>query len=234
MTFTVIGRCQRSGMLGIGTATSSFCVGVRVPFVTERVGAVAIMATADQRLGPIGLRLLEQGYRAQGALDQLVIADAWPEFRQLGIVDDDGNTAARTGSENAPWCGHRCGDHYVVLGNALAGEQILDAMEIAYQADQDDDLEARLLRAIEAGRDAGGQPVGQRSAALLVYDRKAFSRVDLRVDLHEEPVGELRRIFDLYRPSIPYYEMRQVDPHVPGLDAWLGEHGAVVPPARIV
>jgi uncharacterized Ntn-hydrolase superfamily protein len=207
---------------------------VRVPFIRERVGAVAIMAIADQRLGPIGLRLLELGYRAQGALDQLVAADSWPEFRQLGIVDDDGNSAARTGAQNSPWCGHRCGEHYVVLGNALAGERVIDAMEAAYLADPDDDLEARLLSAVEAGRDAGGQPNGQRSAALLVYDRKAFSRVDLRVDLHEEPVGELRRMFDLYRPAIPYYEQRQIDPHVPGLDAWLREHGAAVPPVRVV
>jgi uncharacterized Ntn-hydrolase superfamily protein len=234
MTFTVIGRCKRTGMLGIGTATSSFCVGVRVPFIKERVGAVAIMATADQRLGPIALRLLTLGYRAQGTIEQLVVADAWPEYRQLGIVDDDGNAAARTGAENKAWCGHRCGDHYVVLGNALSGERVIDAMEEAYLADPDEDLEERLLRAVEAGRDAGGQPVGQRSAALLVYDRKSFSRVDLRVDLHEEPVGELRRMFNLYRPSIPYYDMRQVDPRVPNLDDWLREHGAPVPEARLL
>lgn len=233
MTFTVIGRCPRTGMLGIGTATNALCVGVRVPFIRERLGAVAIMAMADQRLGPIGLRLLELGYRANGALAQLVAADSWPEYRQLGIVDDDGNAAARTGQENTAWCGHRCGDGYVVLGNALAGEQVIDAMEQAYLADPDEDLEERLMRAVEAGRDAGGQPNGQRSAALLVYDRKAFSRVDLRVDIHEEPVGELRRIFDLYRPAIPYYDQRQVDPRVIGLDAWLREHGAPVPPARI-
>jgi uncharacterized Ntn-hydrolase superfamily protein len=224
MTFTIIGRCNRTGMLGIGTATNSLAVGVRVPFVQMRLGAVAIMAIADERLGPIGLRLLDMGYRAQGVIDQLVIADPFAEYRQLGVVDDDGNAAARTGEMNTDWAGHRTGDGYVVLGNALVGEGVIDAMERAFLADPDEDLEERLMQAVEAGRDAGGQTAGQRSAALLVFEDKRFSRVDLRVDIHSEPEAELRRIFDIYRPAIPYYNMRQVDPRVPGLDAWLAEN----------
>lgn len=224
MTFTIVARCKRTGMLGIGTATNAFCVGVRVPFIRERTGAVAIMAIADERLGPIALRLLELGYKAPGVIEQLVIADPFAEFRQLAVVDDDGFAAARTGAENVDWAGHRIGDNYVVLGNAIAGEQVIDAMEAAYLANPDDDLEGRLMDAIEAGRDAGGQPNGQRSAALLVYDKKSYSRVDLRVDIHDEPEAELRRIFDRYRPAIPYYDMRQTDPRVPGLDAWLAEN----------
>jgi len=225
MTFTIVARCQRTGMLGIGTATNAFCVGVRVPFIRERLGAVAIMAIADERLGPTALRLLELGYKAPGVIEQLVAADPFAEYRQLAVVDDDGFAAARTGAENKEWAGHRVGDGYVVLGNAIAGEQVIDAMEAAYLADPDEDLEERLMRAIEAGRDAGGQPNGQRSAALLVYDRKSFSRVNLRVDIHDSPEAELRRIFDIYRPAIPYYDMRQVDPLVPHLDDWLASRG---------
>jgi len=223
MTFTVIGRCSRTGILGIATATHSYAVGVRVPFVRARLGAVAIMAVADQRLGHTALKLLELGYKAPAVIEELVRADPYHEYRQLGVVDDDGFAAARTGAMNRHWCGHRVGDGYVVLGNAIASEQVVDAMERAYLADPSLDLEERLLRSIEAGRDAGGQPEGQRSAALVVYDRKDFARVDLRVDLHEEPVGELRRIFEIYRPAIPYYEQRQVDPRVPPLDEWLAE-----------
>lgn len=224
MTFTVVARCERTGMLGIGTATNAFCVGVRVPFIKERVGAVAIMAIADERLGPTALRLLDLGYKAPGAIEQLVATDPYAEYRQLAIVDDDGFAAARTGAENRDWSGHRTGDGYVVLGNALSGEQVIDAMEAAFLEDRDEDLEERLMRAVEAGRDAGGQPNGQRSAALLVYDRKSFSRVNLRVDIHDEPEAELRRIFDIYRPAIPYYDMRQVDPRVPHLDDWLAQN----------
>jgi uncharacterized Ntn-hydrolase superfamily protein len=224
MTFTVVARCGRTGMLGVGTATRAPAVGVRVPHVRPQLGAVAIMAIADERLGPLALRLLEVGYKAPGVIEQMVVADPFAEYRQLAVVDDDGFAAARTGAQNSDWCGHRCGDGYVVLGNALTGEHVIDAMEAAFLADPDEDLEERLLRAIEAGRDAGGQHGGQRSAALLVFDRKTFSRVDLRVDIHDEPVAELRRVFDLYRPIVPYYDLRQVDPTVPSIDAWLAEH----------
>jgi len=211
-------------MLGIGTATASFAVGVRVPFIKERLGAVAIMAIADERLGPTALRLLELGYKAPGVIEQLALADPFIEYRQLGVVDDDGFGAARTGAMNKDWSGHRVGDNYVVLGNFLTGSHVLDAMETAYLAHPEEDLEERLMQSIEAGRDAGGQHGGQRSAALLVYDRKSFSRVNLRVDIHEEPVAELRRVFNIYRPAIPYYDMRQVDPRVQSLDDWLAEH----------
>ena len=179
MTFTVVARCPRTGRLGVGTATHSPTVGLRVPFVKPLAGAVAIMAVADQRLGPIALNFLELGYKAPGAIAALVQADDYPEYRQLGIVDDDGIAAARTGAMNKPWCGDRVGEGYVALGNALSGEQVVEAMERAFLAEPDEDLEERLLRAIEAGRDAGGQPEGQRSAALVVYAHKTFARVDL-------------------------------------------------------
>ena len=169
MTFTLIARCQRTGMLGIGTATNALAVGVRVPFIRRRLGAVAIMAMADERLGPLGLRLLETGYHAVGVIEQMVVADPYAEYRQFGVVDDDGHAAARTGAENKDWAGHRTGPGYVVLGNALAGEQVIAAMEESFLADPNEDLEERLMRAVEAGRDAGGQPNGQRSAALLVF-----------------------------------------------------------------
>jgi uncharacterized Ntn-hydrolase superfamily protein len=223
MTFTVVGRCGRTGMLGIGTATSSYAVGVRVPFVRERLGAVAIMAMADQRLGFTALRLLELGYKAPAVVEELVRSDPHCEYRQLAVLDDDGNTAARTGSMNKDWCGHRTGENYVVLGNLLSGEQVIDAMEAAFLADPADDLDARLMHCIEAGRDAGGQPNGQRSAALLVFDQKGFSRVDLRVDIHDSPEAELRRIYDVYRPTIPYYDLRQLDPRVPTMEEWLAQ-----------
>jgi len=221
MTFTMIGRCPRTGMLGIATATASWAVGVRVPFVRERLGAVAIMAIADQRLGPLGLRFLELGYKAPGAIEQLVAADPYHEYRQLGIVDDDGFAAARTGTMNKDWSGHHVGAGYVALGNYLTSERTVDEMERTFLARPEDNLEERLMQAIEAGRDAGGQVGGQTSAAIVVYDRKPFARVDLRVDHHDEPVAELRRVFDIYKQAIPYYDMRQVDPRVPSLQDWL-------------
>jgi len=220
-TFTVIGRCTRTGRMGIGTATRSLAVGARVPHARAGLGAVAIMAIADARLGFMALRLLELGYKAPGVIDELVKGDPYAEYRQLGVIDADGFAAARTGKMNRDWAGHRVGDNFIVLGNYLTGAHLLDAMESAFTANPSEDLEERLLRTVEAGRDAGGQHGGQQSAALLVVDDRPFAYVDLRVDVHVEPIGELRRVFDAYRPAIPYYNLRQVDARVPPLPDWL-------------
>jgi len=220
-TFSVVAGCLKNDRLSAGTATRSLAVGARVPHVRARRGAVAIMAIADARLGQMALRLLEIGYKAPAVVEELLRADPYAEYRQLGVIDGDGFAAARTGKHNRDWAGQRVREDFIVLGNYLTGEHILDAMERAFTAQPDEDLEERLLRGIEAGRDAGGQHGGQQSAALLVYDDQAFAHVDLRVDVHAEPVGELRRVFDAYRPAIPYYNLRQVDARVPPLPDWL-------------
>ena len=229
----MLGRCPRTGRLGIATATRSLAVGARVPHVRAGLGAVAIMAIADARLGYMALRLLELGYKAPAVIEELVKGDPYAEYRQLGVIDADGFAAARTGKMNRDWAGHHVRDDYIVLGNVLTGEHVLDAMEKAFAADPAEDLEERLLRTIEAGRDAGGQHGGQQSAALLVFDDRPFAHVDLRVDVHAEPIGELRRVFDVYRPAIPYYNLRQVDARVPPLHDWLAVPAALSGPDRV-
>lgn len=228
MTFTIMGRCPDTGRLGIATATRSLAVGVRVPHVASRSGAVAIMAIADERLGHRALELLAQGNKAPAVIEALVAGDANPEYRQLGVIDDDGFRAARTGKRNRDFAGHHIGADHIALGNVLVGPHVLDAIEHGFMADPAAPLEDRLMTALEAGRDAGGQHGGQRSAAILVYGAKTFAEVNLRVDIHHEPVGELRRIFDAYKPTIPYYNLRQVDPTVPPLDDWLAERGHAI------
>jgi uncharacterized Ntn-hydrolase superfamily protein len=228
MTFTIVGRCPGTGRLGIATATRSLAVGARVPHVAPRSGAVAIMAIADERLGHRALTLLAQGNKAPAVIEALVAGDANPEFRQLGVIDDDGFRAARTGKRNRDFADHRIGAHHIALGNVLMGPHVLDAIEGGFTADPAAPLEDRLMTALEAGRDAGGQHGGQRSAAILVYGAKTFAEINLRVDIHREPVGELRRIFDAYKPAIPYYNLRQADPTVPPLDDWLAERGQTI------
>lgn len=223
MTFTIMGRCKDSGRLGIATATNALAVGVRVPFIRPRVGAVSIMAIADPRLGDTAMRFLELGYKAPRVIEAVVAGDPYAEYRQLGVIDDDGFIACRNGAENRDYTGYHIGDSHLALGNALKGEHVLSAIEEAYLASPDDPLEDRLMRGIEAGRDAGGQHGGQRSAAILVYGDKEFSEVNLRVDIHDEPVGELRRVYDIYKPTVPYYNWRLVDARVPRLDDWLAE-----------
>jgi uncharacterized Ntn-hydrolase superfamily protein len=220
MTFSILARCPRTRALGIATATRSFAVGARVPFAAARLGVGAVMSRADARIGPFGLALLGAGHRAQSVLEGMVRNDPWPEQRQLAVIDDDGGIAARTGAENTQWAGHQVHDGFVVLGNVLPGVRTLEGLRRRFEETGGMALEERLLAALEAGRDAGGQVGGQVSAALLVFGDDRFARVDLRVDQHDEPVGELRRVFEAYRPFIPYYVQRQRDPRIAPWHEW--------------
>lgn len=224
-TFTAVARCPATGKLGIATATRSLAVGARVPHVRPHLGAVAIMAIADPRLGRLAMRFLKMGYKAPSVVDALAAADPYAEYRQLAVIDDDGFAAARTGAHNRDWAGHHVRDGFIALGNVLVGEHVLDAIEAGFLRSPDAAFEERLMQALEAGRDAGGQHGGQNSAAILVYESKPFPRVDLRVDVHDEPVGELRRVFDAFMPAVEYYALRQVDARVKPLHETVPDRG---------
>ncbi len=217
MTFTVMARCNSTGKLGIATATRSLAVGARVPHIRANLGVIAVMAIADRRLGVTALNLLDAGYKAPGVIDGLIAADPNYEYRQYGVIDADGFAAARTGANNRDWAGHHIRDNLIALGNVLIGEHILDAIVAGFNQNTDAAFEERLMQGVEAGRDAGGQHGGQNSAAILVYGERAYPYVDLRVDIHDEPVGELRRVFDAFMTAADYYWERQVDPTVPPL-----------------
>lgn len=225
-TFTLIARCERTGMLGIGMATSSICVATRCPFAKANIGAVSIQAYPDPRLGPLAIELLEMGYSAPKVLAELKASDPHIEYRQIGVVDRDGNSAAYSGPMNKDWAGHIVAKNYVAMGNLLAGEHVARAIADSFTASVVEPLEERLMRAIEAGRDAGGQKDGLLfSAAILMYDKEVFPRVSLRVDHHEKPVDELRRILEIYKPLIPYYVKRPADPSLGSIRDWLTKYG---------
>ena len=216
-TFSMVGRCAQSGRLGVVVTTSDISVGSRCPYVKALVGAVSSQASTDPRLGSLALRLMDLGYSAPGALQQLEASDPHIERRQLGLVDHNGDTAARTGALNNPWAGHITNRNYVAMGNGLAGEQVAGAMATSFEHSEAEELEERLLRALEAGQAAGGEAKDStpyHSAALLVYAIESFPRVDLRVDEHARPIVELRRIFDLYKPRTDYFTLRAIDPEV--------------------
>ena len=226
MTFAISARCPDSGKFGVAISTRPLAVGSRCPFVRPHLGVVVSMASTDPRLGPLGLRLLELGYSAQRVLDEIAASDPHIEYRQVSVIDRDGNAVARTGKQNRDWSGHFCKPGMVAMGNALISERTASAMAETFQKSKGEDLEARLMLALEAGRDAGGQHGGQHSAALIVYRQQEYPLVDLRVDEHVEPIGELRRIFDRYRPHIEYYETRPWQPGAIGSeDDWLQRRG---------
>jgi uncharacterized Ntn-hydrolase superfamily protein len=221
-TFAISAKCPETGKYGVAISTNPIGVGARCPFIKSGLGVVVTMAVTDPRLGPLGLKLLELGYSASRTLHEIAASDPHIEHRQVSVIDRDGNAVARTGSDNKDWSGHFCEPGMVAMGNYLISERTASAMAASFRKTKGEDLEARLMTAIEAGRDAGGQHGGQHSSALVVYGQQPYPLVDLRVDEHDEPIGELRRIFDLYRPQIEYYETRPWQPGELGaLTDWL-------------
>ena len=226
-TFTIIGRCERTGMLGVCLATSEIATGSRGPHVKARVGAVSTQARTNPRLGKLALNLLEVGYSATKVVEEVVASDPYIEYRQVGVVDKDGNSAVHTGAENKDWAGHIAKKNYIAMGNLLANEGVVKAMAETFESSLKEDLEERLVRAIEAGRDAGGQQGGRHNAAaLLVCEWDIIPRTDLRVDWHDkDAISELRRFLEMYKPLIPYYAARPSDPTIGSFEEWLLKQG---------
>src|SRR5437763_912471 len=224
MTFSLIGRCERTGMFGIAISTSEMAVGSRCIHVAPGVGAVVTQASTNPRLGHLGLDLLRAGHSAPRVLDEIAASDQFVERRQLGCLDTTGLAAARTGSANKPWAGHRVDRNVVVAANMVVGAGVVDAMLAAFGKSADLALWERLLLSLEAGKAAGGQPNGEVSSGLFVVDREPYATVDLRADLHPAPVAELRRLADAYFPLVPYYNLRPRDPSVPSAAEWLRTH----------
>jgi len=217
MTYTILGRCQRTGRLGIGIATFSITVGRYCYGVKSMTGVTVSQAFANERNNALALRLLSQGFTARSVLQQLLDNDHHAEYRQIGVIDRSGMAAAHTGPRTRGWSGHVAGENYVAFGNGLVGPEVAEAIAAGFQAAPGADLEHRLLMGIEAGRDAGGQGTRERhkperSAALRVYSKDAFADIDLRVDLHATAVEELRRVWTQYKQYEAYYRNRERNP----------------------
>jgi len=217
MTFTVVARCPRSGQVGIGIATYSICVGLYCNGLRGNVGATMTQAFVNQGNNTLALRLLAKGFTPARVLEELTANDPDVEYRQIAVIDREGRVAAYSGAKNRGYSGHKVGDGYVAMGNVLAGHHVVEAIAAGYEAASDESFERRLLRAIEAGRDAGGQSgndghLTERSAAVIVYGDYDHAELDLRVDLHDKAVDELRRSFEEYELYRGYYRDRGKNP----------------------
>jgi uncharacterized Ntn-hydrolase superfamily protein len=224
-TFSIVARCPRTRMFGIAIATSSIAVAARCIYAKAGVGAVATQASTDPRLGLTGITLLETGFSAPKVLAELMASDPYIGKRQLSIVDRDGRTACHTGAETRAWGGHINGRNFAAAANMVVGERVVKALAERFEGTTDLPLEERLLQAIEAAHEAGGEAGGEHSAGLLVVDREVFPRVDLRVDEHATAVAELRRIFDVYKPLIDFFQERAADPTIPSVEERLRAQG---------
>ena len=203
MTFSIV--ATDGSAWGVAVASKFLGVGAAVPAAAVNVGAIATQSWANLAYRPDGLAMLRAGRSAQETLDALTAADDKREERQAGIVDADGRAATFTGSGCNPWAGGVTGDGYAIQGNILVGPDVVAEMERAWRAsDRSAPLTRRLLAALQAGDNAGGDKRGRQSAALLVvteaggYGGGSDVFADLRVDDHEQPVTELARLLDLH------------------------------------
>jgi uncharacterized Ntn-hydrolase superfamily protein len=196
-TFSIVARCPQKRSFGVAVATARPNVGSLVPFVGLK-GAIATQARVNTDLGRKGLALLEAGVEIEVALKALLQTDPDREIRQIHGLDA-GRAFAFTGEGCVAWAGHHVGKNYTVAGNMLAGPQVVEAMAVSFEAEanRDQELSERLMRALEAGQQAGGDKRGKQSAAILLASPDPRLYHNLRVDDHADPVAELRRVYDL-------------------------------------
>ncbi len=207
-TFSIVAFDPRTGELGVAVQSKIVAVGALVPWAKAGVGAVATQSFANTRYGPEGLRLLEEGLDPEKVIARLVEADSKRAYRQVGIVDAKGQAATFTGEKCMTWAGGRTGEHYTVQGNILAGKPVVDAMAETFEQSEGE-LGKRLIDALEAGQQAGGDRRGRQSAALYIaregwgYARTGDRYRDVRVDDHKTPIQELRRVYQLHKALFP-------------------------------
>jgi len=220
-TYSICACDLDRGQWGVATQSKFLAVGSVVPWATPHVGAVATQSYANPRYGPDGLRLLGQGLSAVEVVERLTADDNDREQRQLGIVDGEGRAATYTGAECHAWAGGRTGSCYAAQGNILVSGATVDALAETFEAANAMTLAERLLDCLDAAEAAGGDSRGRQSAALLVVERDggyaalSDTLVDLRVDDHPDPLGELRRLFGLHDALFgrtPRDEWLAVDP----------------------
>ena len=203
-TYSIAACDLDAGRWGVATQSKFLGVGSIVPWAEPHVGAVATQSFANPRYGPDGLALLRDGLSAEEVVERLTSADEGREHRQLGIVDAKGGSASFTGGECHDWAGGRTGPGYAAQGNILVSGETVDAIAETFEATAGKPLEERLMDCLDAAQAAGGDSRGQQSAALLVVEKDGgyaglFDVVfDLRVDDHERPLEELRRLHGLH------------------------------------
>jgi uncharacterized Ntn-hydrolase superfamily protein len=231
MTFCIVARDPKNGLLGIAQATNPLSVGGRCPFIRANVGAVSTQAYTDPGLGPLAIELLTLGYSPEKVIKELSESDEHFAWRQIGIVDRHGRVAVHTGAQCKTHSSSITGDGYVVMGNYLLTDRVVPAMNEAWLASADQLFEERLMAVAIAARDQGGDLGGHRSSCMLVYDTESYARTDLRIDFvpkrdgQPDAVDALKEILDRWKPMIGYYKVRPHNPSMPGWADWLAAQG---------
>lgn len=194
MTYSLIARDPARGRFAVAVATCHLAVGAFVPHARAAVGAVATQGETNPMLGPRGLALMAAGLSAPAALEAALAEDPGREFRQLQCIDRHGQVAAWTGERTQSVAAQRSGENVSVAGNLLASGAVLDAMLAQWHDTASMPWPERLVAALRAGENAGGDRRGRQSAALLIQGRESYADLDLRVDHSQDPLGDLARL----------------------------------------
>lgn len=212
MTFSLVARCARSGQFGMVIASSSPAVAARCAHVRAGVGVVASQNVTDPALGPLVLDALEEGASAAGALKTITTGRAFIDYRQLLVVDREGEVAIHSGAQVLGIWGEARGRGCGAGGNLLASAEVPGAMVTAFEA-ASGHLGDRLMVALRAGLKAGGEAGPVHSAGMKIADRLSWPLVDLRIDWTEGcPIAALEAAWHVYRPQMAAYVQRAEDP----------------------
>jgi len=195
MTWSIVARDPATGHFGVAVASRFFAVGGIVPHVRGRVGAVATQAFVNPTYGPDALRLMDAGAPPDLIVPVFTGRDDGHPNRQFHLIDVHGRNVAFTGDKCVDWAGHLVADGVSVAGNMLEGPAVVADTLRAYQAAMDKPLAERLLIAMQAGEDAGGDKRGRQSACLVTYRDQDYAWLDIRADDHADPLAELRRLY---------------------------------------
>ena len=203
-TYSIVACDLDAGQWGVAVQSKFLAVGSVVPWAEPRVGAIATQSYANPRYGPDGLALLREGRSAEEVVELLTAADDGRAERQVGVVDAQGRAATFTGEACHDWAGGRTGNGYAAQGNILVSHETVDALAVTFEQNGHLSLAERLVECLAAAQAAGGDRRGQQSASLLIVEKDAGYAnlsgvaVDLRVDDHELPIVELRRLYGLH------------------------------------
>ena len=213
-TYSIVARDAKTGEIAVGVQSHWFSVGTVVPWAKAGVGAIATQSFVNTEYGRSGIPLLAKGVSPEEVFETIAQKDEGKAFRQVGIIDADGNTFAHTGERNIKFADHITGKNYSVQANMMKNEKVVPAMAKAFEEYADLPLAERVINVLKAAQNAGGDIRGKQSAALIVVSGERNEKedqphqIDLRVDDHQDPVQELSRLLQVKRG---YELMNQAD-----------------------
>lgn len=206
MTYSIVARDLETGQVGVAVASRFFACGSLVPHVSA-TAAIASQAFVNPLWGIDGLPRLVAGEKPQDVIADFIARDAGEAIRQAHMIGPDGQIAQHTGSDCVPWAGHVSAAGVSVAGNMLTGPEVVQDTLAAYQDAMDQPFAHRLMIAMQAGEDAGGDKRGRQAAGLLIHDGQPYPALDLRVDDHADPLSELRRLMAVSEERFKFFSM---------------------------